>query len=48
MKDFIKSMPVLEDARKKLDTSVNIYHSFAINSSLEFLDFIKGKKILIS
>lgn len=47
MKDIIKSLPVLEDARKKLDNTNNIYHSFAIDCSEEFLNIVKGKSYFI-
>lgn len=46
MKDLIKSLPVLDDARKKLDDG-NIHYSFSINSSDQFLNFIKGKTYFI-
>lgn len=46
MKDLIKSLPVLEAARKKLDDE-NIYHNFSIDCSNEFLSLIKGKTYFI-
>ena len=46
MKDLIKSLPVLEAARKKLDGE-NIYHNFSIDCSDEFLSLIKGKTYFI-
>ena len=46
MKDIIRSKPLLEDARKKLDSN-DIYHSFHIDSSKEFLNLIEGKTYFI-